>query len=136
MVKNLLQCKRLSLIPGSGRSPGETHGHPVQYSCLKNSNSQRSLAGYSPWGHKELDTLGNYHFYFQSFKTVSNFLLDIPSGTPYQHFKLHLAKTKLNYSPCKPVPLPTSASLIIFQHFLNSGRQRNLENFYLPHLHL
>ena len=24
------------LIPGSGRSPGEGHGHPLQYSCLEN----------------------------------------------------------------------------------------------------
>ena len=26
----------LGLIPGSGRSPGEGNGNPVQYSCLKN----------------------------------------------------------------------------------------------------
>ena len=25
-----------SLIPGSGRSPGEGNGHPLQYSCLRN----------------------------------------------------------------------------------------------------
>ena len=25
-----------SLIPGSGRSPGETNGNPLQYSCLEN----------------------------------------------------------------------------------------------------
>ena len=25
-----------SLIPGSGRSPGEGHGNPLQYSCLEN----------------------------------------------------------------------------------------------------
>ena len=24
------------LIPGSGRSPGEGNGNPLQYSCLKN----------------------------------------------------------------------------------------------------
>ena len=24
------------LIPGSGRSPGEGHGYPLQYSCLGN----------------------------------------------------------------------------------------------------
>ena len=24
------------LIPGSGRSPGEGHGNPLQYSCLGN----------------------------------------------------------------------------------------------------
>ena len=23
-------------IPGSGRSPGEGHGNPLQYSCLEN----------------------------------------------------------------------------------------------------
>ena len=26
----------LGLIPGSGRSPGERHGNPLQYSCLGN----------------------------------------------------------------------------------------------------
>ena len=26
----------LGLIPGSGRSPGEGNGHPLQYSCLEN----------------------------------------------------------------------------------------------------
>ena len=42
-------------IPGSGRSPGEGNGNPLQYSCLENPHGQRSLVGYSPWGHKELD---------------------------------------------------------------------------------
>ena len=27
----------LGLIPGSGRSPGEVNGYPLQYSCLENS---------------------------------------------------------------------------------------------------
>ena len=38
----------LSLIPGLGRSLGEGHGNPLQYSCLENSHGNRSLAGYSP----------------------------------------------------------------------------------------
>ena len=37
------------LIPGSGRSPGEGYGNPLQYSCLEKSHGQRSLVGYSPW---------------------------------------------------------------------------------------
>ena len=44
------------LIPGSGRSPGEGNGYPLQYSCLENPHGQRSLAGYSPWDHKESDS--------------------------------------------------------------------------------
>ena len=43
-------------IPGLGRSPQGGHGKPFQYSCLENPNRQRSLAGYSPWLCKELDT--------------------------------------------------------------------------------
>ena len=45
----------LGLIPGLRRSPGGGHGNPLQYSCLENPHGQRSLAGYSQWGHKELD---------------------------------------------------------------------------------
>ena len=41
----------LGSIPGLGRSPGEWHANPVQYSCLENPHEQRSLVGYSPWGH-------------------------------------------------------------------------------------
>ena len=37
MVKNLLaNTGDLGLIPGSGRSPGEGNGYPLQYSCLEN----------------------------------------------------------------------------------------------------
>ena len=46
----------LGLIPGLGRSPEGRHGDPLQYSCLENPHGQRSLAGYSPWDCKELDT--------------------------------------------------------------------------------
>jgi len=42
-------------VPGSWRSPGEGNGNPLQYSCLGKSHGQRSLAGYSPWDHVELD---------------------------------------------------------------------------------
>ena len=39
MVKNLpvmQDAKDTGLIPGSGRSPGEGNGSPLQYSCLEN----------------------------------------------------------------------------------------------------
>ena len=46
----------LGSVSELGRSPGGAHGNPLQYSYLENPHGQRSLAGYSPWGHKELDT--------------------------------------------------------------------------------
>ena len=45
-----------SSIPRLGRSPGGGHGNPFQDSCLENPHGQRSLVGYSPWGHKQSDT--------------------------------------------------------------------------------
>ena len=37
MVKNLPATARdIGLIPGSGRSPGERNGNPLQYSCPGN----------------------------------------------------------------------------------------------------
>ena len=48
VVKNLpANAGDVSLIPGSGRSPGEGNGNPHQYSCLE-SPMHRG-------GHKELD---------------------------------------------------------------------------------
>ena len=48
------ETREVGLILGSGRSPGGGHGNPLQYSCLENPYGQRSLAGYSPLGGKEL----------------------------------------------------------------------------------
>ena len=57
MVKNLpANAGDVDSIPGSGRSPGEGNGNPLQYSCLENPMDKRSLVGYSPWGREESDT--------------------------------------------------------------------------------
>ena len=37
-------------------SLGGWHGNPLQCYCLENPHAQRSLVGYSQWGHKDLDT--------------------------------------------------------------------------------
>ena len=46
--------REVGAIPGSGRFPGGVHGNPLQYSCLENPMDR--LVGYSPKGHKQLDT--------------------------------------------------------------------------------
>ena len=43
-------------IPGWGRSPGEEHGSPLQYSRLENSMDGGAWWAASPRGRKELDT--------------------------------------------------------------------------------
>ena len=57
MIKNPpANARDLGSIPGSRRSPGEGNSYLFQYSGLKKFHGQRNLAGYNPWGHKELDT--------------------------------------------------------------------------------
>ena len=43
-------------IPGSGRSPGEGDGFSTPVFLPGEFHGQRSLASYSPWGHKEVHT--------------------------------------------------------------------------------
>ena len=49
MVKNLPadagDIRDEGLIPGSGRSPGEGHGNPFQYSCLENPTDREDPQG-------------------------------------------------------------------------------------------
>ena len=62
MVKNLPanagDVRKTGSIPGRGRSPGEDllEWLPTPIFLPGKSHGQRSLVGYSPWGHKELDT--------------------------------------------------------------------------------
>ena len=66
VVKNLPanagDIRDVGVILGSGRSPGERNGHPLQNSCLKKYHGLRNLADYSPQGHKESNmTEATYH---------------------------------------------------------------------------
>ena len=55
-VKNLPAMQETWLWSLDQEDPLEKwNGNPLQYSCLENFNGQRSLAGYSSRGHKELD---------------------------------------------------------------------------------
>ena len=53
------QCRRqrdAGLIPGSGRSPGEGVGNPLQYACLGSPLGRGALQA-SVHGSQELDTI-------------------------------------------------------------------------------
>ena len=56
----------LGVIPGLGQSPGEGNSYPFQYSGPENSMDRGSLAGYSAWGHKELDVTKQLSIHFPS----------------------------------------------------------------------
>ena len=55
MVKNLpANAGASSLIPGSGRSPGEGNGNPLQYSCLGNPTDRGAWRAIVHGGHKRV----------------------------------------------------------------------------------
>ena len=54
-------------IPGSGIFPGEGKWQPTPVLLLGESHGRRSLIGYSPWGHKELDMTEQLHFFFPAY---------------------------------------------------------------------
>ena len=55
---------------GLGRSSGEGHCNPLQYSCLENPHGQKSLAGYSYRVTKSWTGLSNYSLFLSFFRCL------------------------------------------------------------------
>ena len=49
------QCRRHLFDPWVGKIPWRRAWQPTPLFLPRESHGQRSLVGYSPWGHKELD---------------------------------------------------------------------------------
>ena len=56
MVKNPPAMQETWVQSLDWEDPLEGDGYSLQYSCLENPHGQRSLVGYTPWGHKDSDT--------------------------------------------------------------------------------
>ena len=101
MVKNLLaMAGDLGLIPGLGRSPGGGHSN----SCLENLHGQRSLVGYSPRGHKELDMTERLStsIYLPIYQIISMHPSPIYPSSPYLSTQ-HLSIYRLSAAAAKPL---------------------------------
>ena len=51
------RCRRCGFDPWVRKIPWRRQWQPTQVFLPKKSHGQRSLAGYSPWGHKELNVI-------------------------------------------------------------------------------
>ena len=58
MVKNLPAMKETWVRSLGWEDPLEREGQPTPVLLPGEFHGQRSLVGYSPWGHKKLDTTG------------------------------------------------------------------------------
>ena len=76
----------LGLIPGSGRTPGEGHGNPLQYSCLENSMDrgawQATVHGLTKsWTRLSTHTCTHTHTHTHTY-TPSPWLQPLPNISP------------------------------------------------------
>ena len=88
-VRNMLAVWRPGFNPWAGKIPWRRAWQPTPLSLPGESQEQRSLAGYSPWGHKELDPTkppGKWHYLLvcapPSPIFLSKWRLFSPSGSP------------------------------------------------------
>ena len=93
------------LIPGSGRSPWRREWLPTLVFLPGEFHGQKSLAGHSPWGHKELDMSE------QQLQLISNVV--IVSGTQQRDSAIYVHVSILSQTP-----LPSRLSHNIDQSFL------------------
>ena len=120
----------MCLIPGLGRSPRGRHGNPLQYSCLKNPHGQRSLAGYSSWGHKELDAAEHKILYI----CTRHLCLILSSPSAWKHFIFSMTFSPPLFSPkgwggsFKPLKIIKEACHIAF---LRSWRESQQDSAYI-----
>ena len=88
MVKNLpANAGDTGSVLGLVRSPWRREWQPTPVFLPEESHGQRSLVGYSPWGHKQLDmteqlTLFTLLFWFQSSSSQHDYL---PLATSPKH---------------------------------------------------
>ena len=62
----------LGSIPRSGIFPWRRKWQSTPALLPGKSHGQRSLGGYSPWGHKELDTTEQLHFHYLFYESLMN----------------------------------------------------------------
>ena len=62
--ESALNAGDLGSIPGSGRSPGEENGNPLQYSCLEKSMDREAWWATVHGVTKNQTQLSDQHFHF------------------------------------------------------------------------
>ena len=113
MLKNLLAVLGdMDLIPGSGRSSGEGHGYPLQYSCLENYMDRGAWRATVPGIAKNQTWLNDWHTHTPATALVKHqLLLELRSQPPN-----HQPASTLVFLWCNPFKM----GVILYQSLLNS----------------
>ena len=110
-------------IPGSGRSPGEGNGNPLQYSCLENPMDGGAWQATLVHGHKESDTTEQLHFTV-SIHWVSNPTVNMRTLPLLQALVLGLSELIVVRWPERVTVMPTSTSQLWEGHSKHLGHRQ------------
>ena len=108
-----LQFRRPKFIPWMGKIPWRRKWQPTLLLLPGKSHGWRSLVGYSPWGHKELEMTERLHFIFTSWS------LKIFPRTGVCWFPAHSSHFGINTirGPCLD-PLKEAGSLLRYFNYM------------------
>ena len=116
----------LGSIPGSGRSPGEGNGNPLQYSYLENPMDGGTWLGYSPWGRKELYITERLHLFTRKDSESEWLVKDNLETNPItikpktsSHVAEQFSWVPLPY--CSPLGLPFPAESLALSPHVSPG---------------
>ena len=96
-------------IPGSGRSPGEGNGNPLQYSCLENSMDRRAWQATVHGFAKSQTGLSNKH---EMSAQKGEELLEMDVGDDFITMKMYLIP--LNFTPKKKKKVKMISFMLCF----------------------
>ena len=136
VINNLIRFSfcNLGSSPGSGRSPEEQNGNPLQYSCQENPHGQRSLLGYSlrdakSWIRRKWLTLllllltWIFFFVINLFILLYNIVLVFAIHWLESAISVHVfpIRNPLSHLPPHPIPLghPSAPAPSILYHASN-----------------
>ena len=105
MVKNLPVIQETWVRSWVRKIPWRKEWHPTPVFLPGESNGQRSLASYSPWGHKESDTTEQLTHTHNSHPFVLKVLY--PLGLPWFWLTIHLPIKGAQFCPWSDVQNPT-----------------------------
>ena len=90
LKKFICQCKRWGFDPWVWKIPWSRKWHPAPVFLPGKSHGQRSLVGYSPWGHKRVGhNLGTEHNNNNIIGTTVSFPYTSPSPCGSLHARTH-----------------------------------------------
>ena len=127
------RCKRCQCNPWVRKLPWRRKWQPTPVFFLGKFHEQRSLVGYSPWGHKDLDTTEHTHIHLSIRPSIHPSFLYIRKCTMYiRIFCIHYYQSEI----CIVCSMITSWGPAMRKHCLGDRPWRRIRTHSLPYMNL